>query len=66
MFFNFLAPHLIGHILSVTVLLQSCLFSSSGRNQVLVGVIPANTVHWSNHSSKSFFPLAIANCKEER
>lgn len=38
----------------------------SGRNQVLVGVVPKETPFLSNQSSKSMCPLAIANCKEDR
>ena len=37
-----------------------------GRNQVLLGVVPKKTPILSNQSCKSFCPLAIANCKEDR
>lgn len=35
-----------------------------GRNQVMVGVVPINVYHASSESSKSVYPIAIANCAE--
>ena len=37
-----------------------------GRNQVMVGVVPINVHHASSESSKSVYPIAIANCAENR
>ena len=38
----------------------------SGKDQVMVGLVPINTPFSSSQSSKAVFPLAIANCKETR
>ena len=38
----------------------------SGRDQVLIGVVPSVCPVSSNQSAKSVFPLVIANCKENR
>lgn len=41
-------------------------FYLTGRSQVLIGVVPKDTPYLSNQSCKSVYPLAIANCKEDR
>ncbi|KAK3741175.1 hypothetical protein QZH41_012621 [Actinostola sp. cb2023] len=59
--------HLHGHTenhLQFNLKLDGRPFAS--RSQVLVGVIPSKTINHSSHSCKSFCPLAIANCKENR
>ena len=37
-----------------------------GKSQVAVGVAPIDLANKSSESALSIFPLAIANCKEER
>lgn len=37
-----------------------------GRDQVLVGIVPRHCPVYSHQSSKSVYPVAIANCKENR
>ena len=37
-----------------------------GKNQVAVGIVPINFVNKSSESALSVYPVAIANCKEER
>ena len=37
-----------------------------GRNQVAVGLVPINFEHKSSESALSVYPVAIANCKENR
>lgn len=37
-----------------------------GRQQVMIGIVPINVHHASSESSKSVYPIAIANCKENR
>ncbi|XP_020908995.2 uncharacterized protein LOC110246951 [Exaiptasia diaphana] len=38
-----------------------------GKNQVMVGIVPADTpTGFSIQSAKSVYPIAIANCKEDR
>ena len=38
----------------------------TGKDQVAVGIVPLDAKHRSSQSAKSVYPLAIANCKEER
>jgi len=35
-----------------------------GRQQVMIGIVPINVQYASSESSKSVYPIAIANCKE--
>ena len=42
------------------------IFLWSGRNQVLVGLVPCLNPVYNIESAKSVYPLAIANCKENR
>lgn len=42
------------------------LYSSTGRQQVMIGVVPINVSHASSESCKSVYPVAIANCEENR
>ncbi|CAH3159530.1 unnamed protein product [Pocillopora meandrina] len=37
-----------------------------GRQQVMIGVVPINVSHASSESCKSVYPIAIANCEENR
>lgn len=37
-----------------------------GKNQVAVGIVSINFVNKSSESALSVYPVAIANCKEER
>jgi len=37
-----------------------------GKDQVMVGVVPIGNPNLSEQSAKSVYPLAIANCKENR
>lgn len=37
-----------------------------GRNQVMFGIVPIDVDHASSESCKSVYPIAIANCKENR
>lgn len=37
-----------------------------GKSQVVVGVAPIDLANKSSESALSIFPLAIANCKEDR
>ena len=32
----------------------------------MIGIVPVNVHHASSESSKSVYPIAIANCKENR
>lgn len=41
-------------------------FVFSGRNQVTIGIVPIGFKGKSSESALSFFPMAIANCKEQR
>lgn len=41
-------------------------FNISGRNQVAVGIVPIDFKGKSSESALSVFPIAIANCKEQR
>ena len=41
-------------------------FFFSGRNQVSVGIVPIGFKGKSSESALSVFPIAIANCKEQR
>ncbi|KAK3712977.1 hypothetical protein QZH41_008926 [Actinostola sp. cb2023] len=38
----------------------------AGKDQVSVGVVPVDYKHISSESAGSVYPLAIANCKENR
>ena len=38
----------------------------TGRQQVMIGVVPINVHHASSESCKSVYPIAIANCQENR
>lgn len=48
------------------VYLYQTLLLCSGRDQVLIGVVPSVCPVSSNQSPKSVFPLVPANCKENR
>lgn len=37
-----------------------------GRNQVAVGLVPIDFANKSSESALSVYPVAIANCKENR
>lgn len=37
-----------------------------GKDQVMAGVVPIGNSNLPEQSSKSVYPLAIANCKEDR
>ena len=43
-----------------------CFLASTGRNQVMFGIVPIDVDHASSESCKSVYPIAIANCKENR
>ena len=43
-----------------------CLFLFAGKNQVAVGLVPISFENKSSESALSVYPVAIANCKENR
>lgn len=44
-----------------------CFFGNCvGRNQVAVGLAPIDFENKSSETALSIYPVAIANCKEER
>ena len=47
-------------------LFQSLVFLFAGKNQVAVGLVPISFENKSSESALSVYPVAIANCKENR
>ena len=43
-----------------------CFVFFSGRNHVAIGIVPIGFKGKSSESALSVFPIAIANCKEQR
>lgn len=41
-------------------------FISIGKDQVSVGIVPVDYNFQTSESAESVYPLAIANCKEDR
>ena len=54
------------NVLSSFKLQSFFLYSLLGRDQVLVGIVPRLCPLSSTKSAKSVYPMAIANCKENR
>ena len=38
----------------------------TGRHQVMFGIVPIDVDHASSESCKNVYPIAIANCKENK
>ena len=43
-----------------------CFLAFIGRHQVLFGIVPIDVEHASSESCKSVYPVAVANCQENR
>ena len=54
------------NVLSSFKLQSFFLYFLLGRDQVLVGIVPRLCPLFSTQSAKSVYPMAIANCKENR
>ena len=54
------------NVLSSFKLQSFTLYFLLGRDQVLVGIVPRLCPLFSTQRAKSVYPMAIANCKENR